>query len=99
TRFSRDWSSDVCSSDLRYLYYLELADMQGRVCVDKERQIEIVELFKVMCEDLNVFGCAPKPWLRLADCADINFCDDFVADYVLRSEERRVGNGCRVLMV
>jgi len=35
----------VCSLEL--LYWLEYADMQGRLCADKEEQIDIINLFKI----------------------------------------------------
>lgn len=73
----------------KYLWLLELADMKGRVCIDQERQLEIVELFKMLCEDLNVFGKAPDPWATLSNCSEINFCDDFVAEYVLAEAHRK----------
>jgi len=36
------------------LYWLELADMRGRVCVDKSEQIDYLELFKLQAQE---FGC------------------------------------------
>jgi putative nucleotidyltransferase with HDIG domain len=41
---------------LDLLYYLELADMRGRTCIDQEEQIEYIELFKAYAEDFNLFG-------------------------------------------
>lgn len=51
--------------DLRLLYYLELADMRGRICQDRETQIEWIELFKeeVIRHDL----WSNKPYISWLD--------------------------------
>lgn len=36
-------------------YYLELSDMLGRVCEDVEKQIEILDVFKMFCEEYGVY--------------------------------------------
>src|SRR5690606_41010058 len=58
TRFSRDWSSDVCSSDLHFAKSAYEADLQGG------SRSEVA------------FG---RSWMTQ-----------------VRSEERRVGKGCRI---
>lgn len=37
------------------LYWLEVADMRGRTCVDKASQLEYLELFKLYCQEYNCF--------------------------------------------
>src|SRR5690606_40345260 len=80
TRFSRDWSSDVCSSDLA----LVIANTQirqdaaGRYCLNDLHQAS---------------GGAkrhqPGDWLRLKQTQEL--VAEVLADPVARSEERRVG--------
>src|SRR5699024_11506139 len=75
TRSKRDWSSDVCSSDLQQ--YLELA------AADTEALVTALEQ-AVPDADARVM---PGGAVRLPHHAD-------QAEQV-RSEERRVGQGCR----
>src|SRR5690606_40699706 len=81
TRFSRDWSSDVCSSDL-----IERGDTgnspsrsgkDGLFLLDSDGR----ELWK---EDRRTSG-----WLTIIET--LRYYDDSP----LRSEERRVGNECK----
>lgn len=71
------------------LYELELADMLGRTCVDQQKQIDIVEMFKMLCEERSVFGCAPERWVKYNDCTDIPFQDDDAIEYALAESHRR----------
>src|SRR5690606_40795077 len=93
-RFSRDWSSDVCSSDLRDdgLDLLGVDEVVGQVVVDlgvgEEAALlaELDEVLEARAPGLGVFlrqlgGDEP---LVLAPAA---------AAAALRSEERRVGRG------
>lgn len=41
---------------LEMLYYLEVADMRGRECDDKAKQLEIMELFRLFAEDAKCFS-------------------------------------------
>src|SRR5690606_39461448 len=94
TRFSRDWSSDVCSSDL--------LDMP------KELQAESLA-FVCALNDAGNVGDHEAPVIAQTDYTQIGReCGEWVigdlrpggGDYgeesALRSEERRVGEGCRV---
>lgn len=48
--FGRQWMlAEAC--DLQALYLLEKADMLGRICSDQQEQIEIMELFRMLCEE------------------------------------------------
>jgi len=42
-------------ADVRMLHALEVADLQGRICGDLEDQLEIIELFRLECEDSDVW--------------------------------------------
>lgn len=41
------------------LYFLEVADMKGRTCNDKEKQLEILEIFKMFCHEYDVWDKDP----------------------------------------
>lgn len=75
--------------DTKLLYSLEIADMRGRICKDQEGQIEIVELFKMLCEERDIFGKKPQPWLTLADIQDVPFVNSNVAIWCLKEIHRR----------
>src|SRR5690606_40423848 len=94
TRFSRDWSSDVCSSDLAFF-----ALSQGAVI-----WVFISEIFpnevRGMGQSLGSF----THWILAAVIANVfpYFANRFGGDTVflffmvmMRSEERRVGKGGR----
>src|SRR5690606_39825579 len=85
TRFSRDWSSDVCSSDLAIglgallaLFFLSYAIASG--------ELTAAERARGLTEGT----------VRLVGAALVMFYIAFVgAILALRSEERRVGKECR----
>src|SRR5690606_40659484 len=72
TRFSRDWSSDVCSSDL-----LALSDVGKLVVLDNSSPIT-----------LSIPDESTVSWPAGAQIDIVQWGDG-------RSEERRVGKGCR----
>src|SRR5690606_40083509 len=89
TRFSRDWSSDVCSSDLEMGEIVEMADVvafklepraEGLADLGHDPlDIDIVVIHDAAARTLNILlfpGMLP------------------ILD-ALRSEERRVGKECR----
>src|SRR5690606_39835541 len=84
TRFSRDWSSDVCSSDLEVAQngYNEalLLDVDGYVAEGSGENIFIVKKGKIYTPDLTscLEGITRASVMELAN----------------RSEERRVGKEC-----
>src|SRR3712207_7097304 len=82
TRYWRDWSSDVCSSDLQQKEFLRLAHDSN------DRQLRIVnDLLSVANIESNSIV------LRMQE-ADLSILVREVLE-PLRSEERRVGKECR----
>lgn len=43
-------------ADLALLYWLEVADMRGRICPDQDAQLQILEEFKLFAMEYGVFG-------------------------------------------
>src|SRR2546429_4170360 len=81
TRCSRDWSSDVCSSDLDLTFDPESS-------FQKKKDPDALTDFRTPAFDLdNVYGRGPgdQPYMYLDDGKS----------FALRSEERRVGKECR----
>src|SRR5690606_41199418 len=83
TRFSRDWSSDVCSSDL----YSERPELEGEIYIAycPERVLPGNVMYELVHNDRVIGG------------VDQSSTDKAVAFYkqFIRSEERRVGKECR----
>lgn len=50
------------------VYWLEIADMQGRLCPDKALQIEILDTFQLFCEEYALWdaGAQFKQWRQLS---------------------------------
>jgi len=44
------------------LYVLALADMRGRRCDDQSDQVELIELFRALCEETHSWGRSPDPF-------------------------------------
>src|SRR5207302_4866108 len=97
TRFSRDWSSDVCSSDLRCGVAVDsVADME--VLFDGIPLGEITTSMTISGPAAMVFAMwlvvaerQGVPWSRLEGTLQT----DILKEY--RSEERRVGKEGRVM--
>src|SRR5207249_7263611 len=83
TRSKRDWSSDVCSSDLRRL--------ESTVISSARTENRYASRFSVRALDLTVDSSLLWVGAALAAVAAVILA--FVPR--LRSEERRVGEGCR----
>src|SRR5690606_40886930 len=93
TRFSRDWSSDVCSSDLveRQRQHVLVGGLEGHLelLLDLQQPVEVIGVAAVLAElgDLaDALSYLAGHFRRIVD-------DDLVA--AARSEERRVGKECR----
>ncbi len=44
------------------LYFLEVADMSGRHCPDKAQQLEYLELFKMFCQEYQLWGIKTRAY-------------------------------------
>ena len=75
--------------DTKLLWALELADMRGRESIGKDEQIEIVQLFKMLCEERDIFGKPPVPWIHPNDIVKIPFANVEAANYALKEAHRR----------
>src|SRR5690606_39942602 len=93
TRFSRDWSSDVCSSDLYHKMYAA-ADVTSKTAVSESRETSadntemVVTTYSdgTVLREYPVEGHATKRAVTLGN-------ESYWT--VIRSEERRVGKGGR----
>src|SRR5690606_39618092 len=82
TRFSRDWSSDVCSSDL------------GRI----RQLVKVLRNTVIRCLDTLPFvqqETRRKAWLQIQVMLGYFSFAVVLLGYRFRSEERRVGKECR----
>lgn len=79
----------AASVDTKLLWALEMADMRGRICVDQEKQIETVQLFRMLCEERGIFGNAPLPWLTEENLSELHFGSDLARRWVLGETERQ----------
>src|SRR5690606_40154879 len=89
TRFSRDWSSDVCSSDL--------AEYGVTYSISSKFANDIDLLASMSLRDTGIFYDADGDVVG-ADNTQGDVMDSrTVNGFVKRSEERRVGTECRYL--
>lgn len=69
-------------ASLEHLYLIELADMRGRTCDDKQEQLDIVELFRMQAEEHGVYAHDPyEGWKPEIDAA-LNGFDDQTRRFV-----------------
>src|SRR5690606_39349112 len=95
TRFSRDWSSDVCSSDLVGELLRRLETLTSSLGCSRPvgvlRFIAVVRLGqRLSLQDLHLNGSLGKVFHP-----DFVYCPIRVESKAARSEERRVGKACR----
>src|SRR5690606_40363854 len=85
TRFSRDWSSDVCSSDLKAKNYkIGLAtNSPNRIIPAVLKKLDILHLFDTVSSAEFEDNGKPDPAIYLTTAAKLKVA--------ARSEERRVG--------
>src|SRR5690606_40901683 len=93
TRFSRDWSSDVCSSDLRWPVVMTGGELLAHLAV------EVLEIGPRDLRGALGFGVAFDEGNRRLRLNGDRWHDNLE---LVRSEERRVGSseglgGCRVV--
>ncbi|KZN56231.1 hypothetical protein N474_13195 [Pseudoalteromonas luteoviolacea CPMOR-2] len=51
-----DYLHLAMNANLELLYWLEIADMRGRVCDDLAQQLNLLEEFRLFAEDYNLWG-------------------------------------------
>src|SRR5207302_8271137 len=93
TRFSRDWSSDVCSSDLPILVK-EIFTIIKRVNQEQGMSILLVEQNAKVALETAHYGYV----LEIGRVVMNDTCDRLMHSKDIqefRSEERRVGKECR----
>src|SRR5690606_39867468 len=91
TRFSRDWSSDVCSSDLEVLKSA-LSDDEFLVyeALDKQNSLKVQDIIAILNKKTVL------PVLQKLLAKEVIYLQEEVKEnYKPRSEERRVGKECR----
>src|SRR5690606_40707193 len=88
TRFSRDWSSDVCSSDL----FLQMEDPKKDIHLYINSPGGVVTGGMAIYDTINFLQCDVVTYCigQAASMATV-----LLAAGAKRSEERRVGKGCR----
>src|SRR5690606_40466305 len=92
TRFSRDWSSDVCSSDLARAAPAEPS--AGALLARGEPEAALAALAQASERSPELELTRARASRMLGDPADaVAALEPLVAQR--RSEERRVGKGCR----
>src|SRR5690606_41037804 len=89
TRFSRDWSSDVCSSDLAPA---DVAQVQAVLRIANQFRIPLWPISRG--KNFGYGGASPRmPGTVILDLGRMNRIIE--VNEKLRSEERRVGKECR----
>src|SRR3546814_14053773 len=88
-----DWSSDVCSSDLPAL--AGEATLDDGAPEDQDVDPGVAPLGRgILRHGERRLGFRGAPRLYPGNAAGLQLGDDLVGDFLLGSEERRVGNGC-----
>src|SRR5690606_39449043 len=87
TRFSRDWSSDVCSSDLLLIMYFrnDTSAFDGKRIEQLDRKGMVNNKFNAFIMGKLQEAGIPTHFVKLLSDTEV----------LVRSEERRVGKECR----
>lgn len=64
------------NTDLELLYWLELADMRGRICADLSQQIDLLEQYKLFAQDYGL-------WSQTVNC------QKHLAELQIKSDKRQ----------
>src|SRR5690606_39987628 len=91
TRFSRDWSSDVCSSDL----HQKCSRLHSQV--ERIAQPDCVNgcIFDGFPRTIPQAEALEKEGIAIDHVIEIDVPDEEIVQRLSRSEERRVGKECR----
>ena len=68
------WRRLARQCPLRLVYHLEQADLRGRHCPDLPEQLEMIELFRLRCEELGLWA-GGDPWGEWATAMEDAFRD------------------------
>lgn len=58
SQFLPNSQSCISMHPMDMIYYLEIADMKGRICDDMEENLEYMELFKMQYEEVGALDCS-----------------------------------------
>src|SRR5690606_40371470 len=86
TRFSRDWSSDVCSSDLHFVRRNEVEVARDGLLQGRGRHGEFQRIAGIVLAEQSRDEATRKGVAAAHAVDELN---------LVRSEERRVGKECR----
>ena len=77
-------------ADPQLLYFLEKADMKGRICADMERNLESLELFRMRLEELDLWeNESPyEEWYDLFEENNISNSEDAVSIAIYDYEKK-----------
>lgn len=78
-------------ADLELLYYLEQADMRGRLSPDKAKQIEYIDLFRLFAEEYGLWQCSPERIYAEWEA----FIEEELADYPQKARQLVLANAIR----
>ena len=88
---ARDYRELARLVDLELLYYLQQADMRGRLCTDQGKQIEYIELFRLFAEE---YGLWQLPQEKVYEEWRA-FFEEELAEYPQRVRELVLANAIR----
>ncbi|MCG9759101.1 AAA family ATPase [Pseudoalteromonas sp. Isolate6] len=74
------------NADLEMLYWLEVADMRGRICPDQDIQIELLSLFKMFAQEYELWSVADPAESLLANISRYPTVEEqcFITAYTVR---------------
>jgi len=80
--------------DVELLFYLAKADILGRICKDQKTQCEYIDLFRIFCEDYNLFGdIDPYEKWRIFFNTELHYISNESRDAVLGNAIRDYESG------
>ncbi len=87
----KDYLALSRKAPLHLFYYLELADMRGRFCSDKQEQLDYLEMFKLYAIDYNLWH--KQPYEEEKSFIFNEFKDPLMANFVFSSFCKNIENG------
>ena len=80
------------NADTELLYWLEVADMRGRICPDLEAQLTYLQEYRMFCEEYGIWGSADiygliSPAIQVKQCSvSQTYLNNLAVDQILRRE-------------